>query len=240
MQGTIVMLMALSGLGCHHKSCDVAYAPSCYSGGCYGGCYSRRLCDGRRAVVLFELLQRRLFGLLQRLLLRPAATAAAMMAATAATAAAMAAATAAGSTAGCSRASSVASAASSAVTIVADATIAAVIADSCYSSCYSRATGGLRGLFAGGLRLEHADLPDADVERAVCRSDVLRPGVRGPGHGPGGSRRRQAGRPGLDQAGGDLGAVAPPAGDVAPTPPTPTPAPPTPAPPVPSAVKPKA
>ncbi|MGZ3472091.1 MAG: hypothetical protein ACXWO1_20595, partial [Isosphaeraceae bacterium] len=44
MQGTIVMLMALSGLGCHHKSCDVAYAPSCYSGscysGCYGGCYS--------------------------------------------------------------------------------------------------------------------------------------------------------------------------------------------------------
>ena len=25
MQGTIVMLMALSGLGCHHKECDVAY-----------------------------------------------------------------------------------------------------------------------------------------------------------------------------------------------------------------------
>ncbi|HKM55270.1 MAG TPA: hypothetical protein VJY33_17830, partial [Isosphaeraceae bacterium] len=40
MQGTIVMLMALSGLGCHHKSCDVAFAPSYYgSGGCYGGCY---------------------------------------------------------------------------------------------------------------------------------------------------------------------------------------------------------
>ena len=65
---------------------------------------------------------------------------------------------------------------------------------------------GLLGLFAGGLRLEHADLPDADDERAVFRSDVLRSGVRGPGHGSGGSRRRQAGRPGLDQAGADLGA----------------------------------
>jgi len=40
MQGTIVMLMALSGLGCHHKSCDVAFAPSCYSGACYGGGYA--------------------------------------------------------------------------------------------------------------------------------------------------------------------------------------------------------
>ena len=40
MQGTIVMLMALSGLGCHHKGCDVVYTPSCYSGGCYGGCYA--------------------------------------------------------------------------------------------------------------------------------------------------------------------------------------------------------
>ena len=40
MQGTIVMLMALSGLGCHHKSCDVAYVPSYYgTGACYGGCY---------------------------------------------------------------------------------------------------------------------------------------------------------------------------------------------------------
>ncbi len=38
MQGTIAVLMALSGLGCHHKSCDVAYAPACYSA-CYGGCY---------------------------------------------------------------------------------------------------------------------------------------------------------------------------------------------------------
>ena len=26
MQGTVVMLMALSGLGCHNKSCDVVYA----------------------------------------------------------------------------------------------------------------------------------------------------------------------------------------------------------------------
>src|SRR5208283_1578910 len=47
MQGTIVMLMALSGLGCHHKSCDVAYVPSYYdTGACYGGgydsCYSGR------------------------------------------------------------------------------------------------------------------------------------------------------------------------------------------------------
>ena len=42
MQGTIVMLMALSGLGCHHKNCAPAYAPACYSAGysgCYGGCY---------------------------------------------------------------------------------------------------------------------------------------------------------------------------------------------------------
>ena len=36
MQGTIVMLMALSGLGCHHKSCDVTYVPSYYgTGACY-------------------------------------------------------------------------------------------------------------------------------------------------------------------------------------------------------------
>ena len=33
MQGTIVMLMALSGLGCHHKSCDVTYVPSYYGTG---------------------------------------------------------------------------------------------------------------------------------------------------------------------------------------------------------------
>jgi hypothetical protein len=42
MQGTVVMLMALSGLGCHNKSCDVAYAPpaySCFSGGCYANVY---------------------------------------------------------------------------------------------------------------------------------------------------------------------------------------------------------
>ena len=41
MQGTIVMMLALSGLGCHHKSCAPAYVPACYSssfgGGCYGG-----------------------------------------------------------------------------------------------------------------------------------------------------------------------------------------------------------
>jgi hypothetical protein len=39
MQGTIAVLMALSGLGCHHKSCDVA-VPSCYS-----SCYSAPVVD---------------------------------------------------------------------------------------------------------------------------------------------------------------------------------------------------
>jgi hypothetical protein len=42
MQGTIVMLMALSGLGCHNKSCYVAYAPptyGCFGGGCYANVY---------------------------------------------------------------------------------------------------------------------------------------------------------------------------------------------------------
>src|SRR6185312_1558772 len=43
MQGTIVMLMAMSGLGCHHNNCApaaVSYA-SCYgSSGCYSSCYS--------------------------------------------------------------------------------------------------------------------------------------------------------------------------------------------------------
>jgi hypothetical protein len=48
MQGTIVMLMALSGLGCHHKSCEVAFAPSYFtSGACYSGCYG----DGFSTVV---------------------------------------------------------------------------------------------------------------------------------------------------------------------------------------------
>lgn len=44
MQGTIAVLMALSGLGCHHKSCNDCYvAPACYSApyltGCYSACY---------------------------------------------------------------------------------------------------------------------------------------------------------------------------------------------------------
>src|SRR4051794_10518458 len=39
MQGTIAMLMALSGLGCHHKSCGPAVVESCYSG-CYSSCYA--------------------------------------------------------------------------------------------------------------------------------------------------------------------------------------------------------
>ncbi len=42
MQGTVVMLMALSGLGCHHKY-DVAYGPPTYSAffgmGCYANAY---------------------------------------------------------------------------------------------------------------------------------------------------------------------------------------------------------
>ena len=42
MQGTVVMLMALSGLGCHNKSYDAVYAPpayGCFSGGCYANVY---------------------------------------------------------------------------------------------------------------------------------------------------------------------------------------------------------
>jgi hypothetical protein len=40
MQGTFVLLMALSGLGCHNKCYDVAYAPPSYTG-CFGnGCYA--------------------------------------------------------------------------------------------------------------------------------------------------------------------------------------------------------
>src|SRR5271165_3087587 len=42
MQGTVMMLMALSGLGCHNKGCDVAYAAptyGCYSSGCYANVY---------------------------------------------------------------------------------------------------------------------------------------------------------------------------------------------------------
>ena len=44
MQGTVVMLLALSGLGCHHKQVAPVAATcysSCYSGGgCYSSCYS--------------------------------------------------------------------------------------------------------------------------------------------------------------------------------------------------------
>ncbi len=49
MQGTVVMLIALSGLGCHHKSCDVAYAPpsfSCFGGGCYANVYPSYVAPG--------------------------------------------------------------------------------------------------------------------------------------------------------------------------------------------------
>jgi len=59
MQGTVVMLLALSGLGCHHKQCAPAYAETCYSScysgsscysstcyssGCYSSCYSGSSC----------------------------------------------------------------------------------------------------------------------------------------------------------------------------------------------------
>ena len=39
MQGTIAMLVALSGMGCHHKSCEYAPVASCYSS-CHSSCYS--------------------------------------------------------------------------------------------------------------------------------------------------------------------------------------------------------
>lgn len=39
MQGTIAVLVALSGLGCHHKSCDTYCPPACYSSH-YDGCYA--------------------------------------------------------------------------------------------------------------------------------------------------------------------------------------------------------
>ena len=39
MQGTIAMLMALSGLGCHHKSCAPVVVESCYTS-CHSSCYS--------------------------------------------------------------------------------------------------------------------------------------------------------------------------------------------------------
>lgn len=38
MQSTIVMLVALTGMGCHHKSCDTCYEPASVVS--YGGCYS--------------------------------------------------------------------------------------------------------------------------------------------------------------------------------------------------------
>ncbi len=52
MQGTVVMLLALSGLGCHHKKVETTYADSCYS-----SCYS---------LLLVVLQQRLLLVLLQR------------------------------------------------------------------------------------------------------------------------------------------------------------------------------
>ena len=96
MQGTLVMLVALSGLGCHNKGCDIAYGPptytSCFGGGwaamrmfipgrrrrramrgCYGGGYSG--CYGGYSVVLCRLLwrllrRRLLWRLVWRLLRR--------------------------------------------------------------------------------------------------------------------------------------------------------------------------
>jgi len=42
MQGTVVMLIALSNLGCHNKCYDTVYSPMTYAyNGCYsGGCYA--------------------------------------------------------------------------------------------------------------------------------------------------------------------------------------------------------
>jgi hypothetical protein len=56
MQGTIVMMLALSGLGCHHKSCAPAYVPACYSScysGCYGGGYGGYGCFGGAAYTTY-------------------------------------------------------------------------------------------------------------------------------------------------------------------------------------------
>ena len=42
MQATVVMLMALSGMGCHNKCYDVVYAAptyGCFGGGCYANVY---------------------------------------------------------------------------------------------------------------------------------------------------------------------------------------------------------
>ena len=43
MQGTVLMLVALSGLGCHNKSADVVFTPpafGCYGGGSYASIYA--------------------------------------------------------------------------------------------------------------------------------------------------------------------------------------------------------
>ncbi len=67
------MLIALSGLGCHHKSCDVAYAPpsySCFGGGCYANVYPSAYVADELFGLLHELLQRLLQRLLWRRLLR--------------------------------------------------------------------------------------------------------------------------------------------------------------------------
>ena len=64
MQGTIVMLMAMSGLGCHHKHRDVAPVSACYSS-CYSSCYDvgmlQQLRPGRHDVRRAVMLQRMLF-----------------------------------------------------------------------------------------------------------------------------------------------------------------------------------
>ena len=86
MQGTVVMLLALSGLGCHHKKCEPAYTSGCYSS-CYSNCYSSSSCYSsgysrllvvERLLVLLQLvvllglrvllLLERLFGRLQLVL----------------------------------------------------------------------------------------------------------------------------------------------------------------------------
>ena len=62
MQGTLVMLVVLSGLGCHNKGCDVAYGPPTYTS-CFGGGYvaaMRMLSRAGDAGLLCRLLRRRL------------------------------------------------------------------------------------------------------------------------------------------------------------------------------------
>ena len=164
MQGTIVMLMALSGLGCHHKGCDMVYTPSCYSGGCYGGCY-----DGCYATAYATVVEPSCYSACYSSGYSGCyggcyggGYGGCMAAVTAA--AAMAAVTAAENTVDCSAACSVASAADMVAAVSSAGTI--VVATMTAAGSTTVATrwpmGGATGLFSGGLRVEHADLRNPD------------------------------------------------------------------------------